>query len=53
MPDYVQSNRLYIDMLYAILFAATAATLQGCLDPEAPGNLVPGTVDDDPNLPFS
>jgi len=25
--------------------------IAGCLSPNAPGNLVPGTVDDDPSLP--
>ncbi len=31
--------------------AAVCLTVLGCMDPEAPGNLVPGTVDDDPDLP--
>jgi proline iminopeptidase len=30
---------------------AIAITTTACLDPESPGNLVPGTVEDDPALP--
>lgn len=34
-----------------LLLPPLVAGCSGLLDPEAPGNLVPGTVDDDPTLP--
>jgi proline iminopeptidase len=37
-------------LVAAVSLSLTLATT-ACLDPEAPGNLVPATVDDDPSLP--
>lgn len=42
---------MFLCRLERLLLAAILLNVTGCLDPEAPGNLVPGTVDDDPNLP--
>lgn len=37
--------------LAPVLGLALALSSAACLDPDAPGNLVPGTVEDDPSLP--
>ncbi len=36
---------------FLVLLLLGYLTVAGCLDPSAPGNLVPRTVDDDPSLP--
>jgi proline iminopeptidase len=38
-------------LVLPILLTALVAGCSGLLEPDAPGNLVPGTVDDDPTLP--
>ena len=34
----------------SVIIVIGSLLINGCLDPNAPGNLVPGTVDDDPSL---
>lgn len=38
-------------LLLSFCLSTSVAGGLGCLDPDDPGNLVPGTVDDDPSLP--
>ena len=42
--------KLMTGLALPLLLAVTAGC-SGLLDPDDPGNLVPGTVDDDPSLP--
>ena len=56
-PIVAASSRRPIDeavnrtALAPVLGVALALSATGCMDPDAPGNLVPATVDDDPSLP--